>query len=234
MSEDDPSAQALVLEVKVARALQELRGGNVALAEQDLTQLRDENPESPEVRVGLARAQLERGDTDAAIVEFTKATELSPEDAGPQYELGQAYEKKGDLAAASAAFEKAASLDPANATYVTAFGVALVGAQQFDRAIEVLGKAAASPDYADVEGLFSLGQAYVNAKQYQEAVPVLEKAAGLAPDAAPVWATLGWAYFGLKDAENFKKTAGKAKSLGYDEPTLLQYLGRVEGGEAIK
>ena len=36
------------------------------------------------------------------------------------------------------------------------------------------------------------------------------------------------------DADNVKKAAGKAKSLGYDEPTLLQYLGRVEGGEAIK
>ena len=49
-----------------------------------------------------------------------------------------------------------------------------------------------------------------------------------------IWATLGWAHFGLKDAANFKKAAGKAKSLGYNEPTLLEYLGRVEGGEDIK
>ncbi len=46
MAENDPEAQALVLEVKVARALQALRQGNQALAEQDLTQLRGEHPES--------------------------------------------------------------------------------------------------------------------------------------------------------------------------------------------
>lgn len=235
MAENDPSAQALVLEVKVARALQELRKGNVALAEQDLTQLREENPESPEVRSGLARAQLERGDVDAAIVEFTKATELAPENAAAQFELGQVQlKRKADPASATAAFEKAVALDAGNAEYLTAYGTALVGAQQFDRAIEVLTEAAALPDYASVEGLFSLGQAYVNLKRYQDAIPVLEKAGGLAPDAAPIWATLGWAYFGLKDADNFKQAAGKAKSLGYDEPTLLQYLGRVEGGEEIK
>ncbi|MCG6924880.1 MAG: tetratricopeptide repeat protein, partial [Acidobacteria bacterium] len=88
--------------------------------------------------------------------------------------------------------------------------------------------------YASAEGFFSLGQAQVQLKQYKDAVPVLEKAAELAPDAAPIWATLGWAYFGLKDADNFKKAAGKAKALGYNEPTLLQYLGRVEAGEEIK
>jgi tetratricopeptide (TPR) repeat protein len=132
------------------------------------------------------------------------------------------------------ALEKAAALDAGNSAYLTALGTALVGAQQFDRAIEVLTDATALPDYASAEGLFSLGQAYVNVKRYQDAVPVLEKAGGLAPDAAPIWATLGWAYFGLKDADNFKMAAGKAKRLGYNEPTLLQYLGRVEGGEAIK
>jgi tetratricopeptide (TPR) repeat protein len=109
-----------------------------------------------------------------------------------------------------------------------------VGAQEFDRAIEVLTSATALPEYASAEGFFSLGQAYVNRKSYKEAVPVLEKASTLAPDAAPIWATLGWAYFGLKDADGFKAAAGKAKSLGYTEATLLEYLGRVEGGQTIK
>ena len=235
MAENDPSAQGLVLEVKVARALQELRGGNVALAEQDLTQLREENPESPEVRLGLAQAQLARGDFDAAIAELTKATELAPENEGAWFELGQIQlKRKANPAAAVPALEKAVALDAGNSAYLTSLGTALVGAQQFDRAVEVLTEATALPDYASAEGFFSLGQAYVNLKRYQDAVPVLEKAGALAPDAAPIWATLGWAYFGLKDADNFKMAAGKAKSLGYNEPTLLQYLGRVEGGEAIK
>jgi Tfp pilus assembly protein PilF len=223
-----------VLEVKVARALQELRGGNVALAEQDLTQLREENPESPEVRLGLAWSQLERGDNDAAIVELTKATELAPENAEAHYELGNVQlKKKSDPAAAVSPLEKAASLDPGNATYLTAYGTALVGAQQFDRAVETLTAATALPGYETAEGFFSLGQALVQLKRYTAAIPVLEKAATLAPEAAPIWATLAWAHFGLKDADNFKKAAAKAKGLGYAEPTLLNYLQELSKPDAV-
>jgi tetratricopeptide (TPR) repeat protein len=235
MAENDADAQALVVEVKVARALQDLAGGNQALAEQDLTQLRDESPESATVRLALAKAQLERRDTDAALAELAKAAELEPDNAEAQYELGHVQLKlKSDPAAAAPSLEKAVALDPDNAAYLTAYGTALVGAQQFDKAVELLTTATALPGYESAEGFFSLGQAQVQLKQYKDAIPVLEKAATLAPDAAPIWATLGWAYFGLKDADNFKKAAGKAKSLGYNEPTLLQYLGRVEGGEEIK
>jgi tetratricopeptide (TPR) repeat protein len=234
MAENDPSAQALVLEVKVARALQELRGGNQALAEQDLTQLRGENPDSPEVRLGLARAQLERGDVDAAIVELTKTTELDPENAEAHFELGQVQlKRKADPAAAVSPLEKAASLDPGSATYLTAYGTALVGAQEFDKAVETLTTATALPGYKSAEGLFSLGQALVQLKKYTDAIPVLEKASALAPDAAPIWATLAWAHFGLKDADNFKKAAAKAKGLGYAEPTLLNYLQELSKPDAV-
>ena len=63
-------------------------------------------------------------------------------------------------------------------------------------------------------------------------MPVLEKATTLAPKHAQAWATLGWAYFGLKDAANFKAAGGKARVLGYKEPTFLTYLQRIEAGEA--
>jgi tetratricopeptide (TPR) repeat protein len=235
MAPDDATAQALAIEVRVARAVEDMKAGNTALAEQDLTRLRDEYPESPEVRLGLARAQLVRRDADAAIAELTKAVELDPDSAEAQYELGHVQLRlKANAAAAVAPLEKAAALEPGNATYVTALGTALVGAQQFDRAVEVLAPAAAQEGYDSAEGFLSLGQAYVNLKKYRDAVPVLEKATTVAPDAAVAWATLGWAHFGLKDAEGFKRTAGKAKSLGYNEPTLLQYLQRVEAGEEIK
>jgi tetratricopeptide (TPR) repeat protein len=235
MAENDPDAQALVLEVKVARALQDLRAGNTALAEQDLTQLAEEAPDSPEVHFGLARAQLERRDADAAIVELQKVVELEPDNVDAQYELGRVQLRmKADAAAAVPPLEKAVELKPDNTIYLTTLGTALVNAQRFDDAVGVLTKATELPDYASAEGFLSLGQAYVNLKRYKEAVPVLEKATTLAPDQAVIWATLGWAHFGLKDAEAFKKTAGKARSLGYKEPTLLKYLGRVEDGEEIK
>jgi hypothetical protein len=65
-------------------------------------------------------------------------------------------------------------------------------------------------------------------------VPVLEKATSLAPQNSEGWAALGWAYFGLKDKAKFVEAAGKARSLGYKESTLLLYLQRVEAGEPIK
>jgi tetratricopeptide (TPR) repeat protein len=234
LAESDPEAQALVLEVKVARALQELREGNQALAEQDLTQLRDENPDSPEVRLGLARAQLERGDVDAAVAELTRVTELAPENAVAHYELGNLLlRRKADPASAVPHLAKAAELDPDNPTYLTAYGTALVGVQQFDEAAEVLAPVTAQDGYDSAEGFLSLGQAYVNLKRYTEAVPVLEKATTLAPDAAATWSTLAWAHFGLKDAEGFKKAAGKAKSLGYNEQTLLNYLDELSKPGAV-
>ena len=141
---------------------------------------------------------------------------------------------KGDAAAAVAPLQKAVSLEPGNAQYATLLGAALVGAQQSGPAIDLLTKLTAQPDYKRPEGFLSLGQAYVQAKRFKEAVPVLEKATALAPDNAEAWATMGWAQFGLKDAAKFKEAAGKARTLGYKEPTLLEYLKKIEGGMTIK
>ena len=46
MADNDPEAKGLVVEVKVARALQAVGEGQIDLAVQDLTQLRDQNPDS--------------------------------------------------------------------------------------------------------------------------------------------------------------------------------------------
>ena len=235
MADNDPEAQALVTEVRVAGALQSLATGQTDVAVSELMQLRDKNPESVPVRLGLAKAQVARRDVAGAIVELQKAVELDPKNAEAQYQLGYVLLRmKGDAASAVAPFQKAAALETANTTYATALGSALVGAQQFAPAIDVLTRLTAQADYKQPDGFVSLGQAYVQGKRYKDALPVLEKATTIAPDNADAWATLGWAYFGLKDAAKFKQAAGKARTLGYKEPTLLAYLKRIEGGETIK
>jgi Flp pilus assembly protein TadD len=235
MSENDPDAQRLVVEVKVARAVQALGQGQTDLALEDLTQLRDQNPESAEVRLGLARAQIARRNADGALTELTKAVELDPKNGEAQYQLGYVnLVMKAKPAAAVPPLEKAVALDPGNVAYRTILGAALYGAQSFDRAIEELGKVTGAAGYDKPEGFLYLGQAYVGAKKYKDAVAALEKATTLAPNNDQAWAFLGWAYFGLKDGPNFTRAAGKARSLGYKEATLLQYLKRVEAGEAIK
>ncbi len=235
MAESDAEAKALVAEVRVASALQSMAAGQVDLAVADLMRLRDEYPGSAAVRVGLARAQVARRDPASAISELQKAVELEPKNASAQYELGTVLLRaKGDAKGAVAAYQKAAELEPSNTGYATALGGALVAAQQSAPAIDLLAKLTAQPGYERPEGFVSLGQAYVQAKRYKDAVPVLERATALAPGNADAWATLGWAYFGLKDAAKFKESAGKARTLGYKEPNLLDYLKKIEGGMTIK
>ena len=234
MSENDPEAQKLLLEVKIARALQALAQGQADLAVQDLAQLRDQNPASAEVRLGLARAQLARRDADGAIAELTKAVELDPKLAEGWHGLGDAYYMKGNVAAALPPYEKAVAIAPGTLAYRASLGSALAAARLFDRAIAELRAVTGDASYTRPEAWISLGQAYVGAKRYKEAVPILNKATSLAPNSDQAWAFLAWAYFGLKDAANFKAAGAKARSLGHKEPTLLQYLKRIEGGEAIK
>jgi tetratricopeptide (TPR) repeat protein len=235
LAEGDPEVQAMVIELKLARALQEVGGERNDLAVFELTRLRDQYPDSAAIRVGLGRAQIARRDGDAAVAELQKAVELDPKNAEAQYQLGYALQTlKRNPAAAVGPLEKAAAAEPGNDTYATALGVALTGAQRYDRAIDVLTKATAMRGYRNADGYVALGQAYVNLRLYQDAVPVLEKATSLAPQNSEGWAALGWAYFGLKDAAKFKEAAGKARSLGYKEATLLSYLQRVEAGEPIK
>ena len=128
----------------------------------------------------------------------------------------------------------AATVDEAEDGPSVSFGSALFEAKAYDRAIEELTRLTAMPGYNSPEGFVSLGAAQVTAKHYKEAIPPLEKAIALAPTNAQAEAYLAWSYFGLKDATNFKLHGAKARTLGYNEPTLLAYLGRIEKGEAIK
>jgi tetratricopeptide (TPR) repeat protein len=235
MSEGDADAKELVAEVRVASAMQSVAAGQVDVAVADLMRLRDENPSSAAVRIGLAKAQIARRDPASAITELQKAVELDPKNAEAHYQLGTVLLRmKGDAASAVTSYQKAVELEPGNTAYATALGTSLVAAQQSAPAIDLLTKLTAQPDYKRPEGFVSLGQAYVQAKRYKDAVPALEKATSLAPENADAWATLGWAYFGMKDAAKFKETAGKARTLGYKEPNLLDYLKKIEGGMTIK
>jgi tetratricopeptide (TPR) repeat protein len=235
MAENDPEAKALVNEVKAASALQSLAAGQVDVAVQDLMQLRDANPDSAAIRLALAKAQIARRDVPSAVAELTKAAQLEPKNAEAQYQLGYTLLRlKGDAATAVAPLQQAATLEPGNTKYAESLGAALVAAQQSGPAIELLTKLTAQPDYKKADGFLSLGQAYVQAGRYKDAVPVLEKATTIAPDNAEAWATMGWAYFGLKDAAKFKAAGGKARSLGYKQAKFLEYLQDIESGKTIK
>lgn len=234
LAEGDPEVAALAVETAVARALDYVASQKPDLAVQDLTRLRDSHPDSVVVRLGLARALIAKRQADAAIVELQKAAELAPASAEAHYQLGLAQHlHKQNAAAAVPSLEKAAAADPGNPDYRISLGAALVDAKQYDRAAaELTPVTKSAPDRP--EGWIYLGAAHLQAKRYKDAVAALNKAAALAPRSGQVEAYLAWSYFGLKDAAGFKLHGGKARALGHKEATLLQYLTRIEGGEAIK
>jgi tetratricopeptide (TPR) repeat protein len=235
MAEDNPEAKRLVAEVAVAQGLSELASGQIDLALDSLTALRDREPNLAAARVGLAKVLVAKRQADAAISELQKAVELEPGNAEAHYQLGYVqHVLKVNAAAALPEYEKAVAAEPANVIYRTNLGAALTATKDFDRAVAELTKVTESPGYGKADAWIYIGQAHLGAKRYKEAIAALDKAVAIAPDNDQANAYLGWCYFGLKDSANFKKYAGKARSLGYKEPTLLQYLTRVEAGEAIK
>jgi tetratricopeptide (TPR) repeat protein len=235
LAENDPEAARVVQEATVAKALEYVKQNQPDLAIQDLTALRDKNPDAAIVRVGLGRAYAAKRQVNEAVAELQKATELDPASADAQYQLGYVQHMiKRDAAAAVGPYEKAVAADPANLEYRTQLGAALAAANQSDRAIAELSKVTATAGYNKADGWIYLGQAQLGAKHYKEAIAALEKAATLAPDNVSVETFMAWSYFGLKDSKNFVDHARKAKALGQKEPTLLGYLTRIEGGEPIK
>jgi tetratricopeptide (TPR) repeat protein len=235
MAENDPEIAGLVTEVKVARALQALGEGQADLALQDLTALRDQQPESAPVRLGLGRVHVARRDADAALVELQKAVELDPKSAEAQYQLGYVqHVMKQNAAGAVSPFEKAAQLEPGNVQFRTSLGSALLDAGQADRAIEELGKVTANADYEGSQAWFLIGAAQLKAGRFKEAIPALEKSLAVKPDNAAAEGYLAWSYFGVKDADGFKKHGAKAKALGFKDPGLYDRLAKVEAGQAIK
>lgn len=235
MAENDPEAQKLVTEVKVARALEALGQGQIDLAVQDLTTLRDQDPNSASVRLGLGRAQIARRDAAAALVELQKAVELDPKNAEAQYQLGYVQlNMKANAAGAVAPLGAAVALQPANNQFRTDYGAALMQSGQLDKAVAELTKVTSSDGYSGSQAWLYLGAAHLQASRYKEAVPALEKSLAAKAGNAQAEAYLAWAYFGLKDANNFKLHGASARKLGYKDPQLLDRLTKVEAGQAIK
>ncbi len=235
LAENDPEAKQLEREVAVAKATEYIRTNQVDLAIQDLTKLRDANPELVAARIGLAKAHVAKREADPAVVELREAIKRDPTNADAQYQLGYIqHVMKRDAASAVPALEKAAAAEPGNIEYRTALGAALSDSKQYDRAVAELTKVVENPEYKKADAWLHLGVAHLGAKRYKDAVGAFDRALAVAPNNPGAEANLAWAYFGLKDAKNFTLHANKAKALGHNEPTLLSYLKRIEGGEPIK
>jgi tetratricopeptide (TPR) repeat protein len=235
MAEGDKDAQALLEEVTVAGALAHLKGNQLDLATQDLDGLLAKDPSFAPAHVGMARVLIARRQLDPAAAALETALALDPRLAEAHFQKGylnQVFRQNSQAALGS--YETAVSLSPEDTGYRTQLGAALLDLKQYDRAIEALSRVTATAGYDRPEAFIYLGAAELGAKRYKDGIPPLEKAVALQPSSSQAEAYLAWCYFGLKDSTNFKLHGGRARTLGHTEPTLLQYLGRIEKGEAIK
>jgi Tfp pilus assembly protein PilF len=233
--EGDADTKKLAREMAIGKAVAEARAGQADFAIQDLTALRDQNPDAADVRVGLARAYMAKRDVASASTELEKALAMAPDSGEAHFQLGYLnHVLKQDAKTALPEYEKAVALEPENTEYRTNLGAVLAELQQIERAETELGKVTATPGYQKPDAWIYLGGAYLNAKKYKEAVAALEKALALAPEVQMSNAYMAWAHFALKDAASFTKYGAKARSLGYKDARFLDNLTRVEAGEPIK
>jgi tetratricopeptide (TPR) repeat protein len=221
--------------VKVALGRASEAMGDAATA----SALAENDPDTPrlqqELAVGRAVELIAVNRLDEALAELKKVVDADPSAAEAQFRMGYIHHvRKRDAAAALPYLEKAVAAAPGNAEYRTQLGAALLDLKQFDRAAGELARATSGAGEKRADAWTYLGAAQLGAKKYKDAVAALDKAAALSADNAQVEAYLAWSYFGLKDSKAFVAHAARAKALGHKEPTLLEYLGRVEKGEPIK
>lgn len=235
LAEGDPEVKALATEVAVAKAMAQIARGEATFAVDDLKRLRDADPADADARVGLARALVATKQVDAALVELDAALQAVPAHGPALFQKGLLlHTAKGDAAGAVAVLAQAVAAEPKQADYRAALGAALLDQKLFDRAVAELEKAVATPGLTRVDAWVLLGGAHLASKRYAEAVAALDKGVAALPKSAQAQAYLAWAHFGLKDATAFKRHANEAKALGIKDPTLLDYLKRIEAGEPIK
>jgi tetratricopeptide (TPR) repeat protein len=235
LAEGDAEARRLINEIAVERALADGRKGDVAFALQRLSAMLQQDPQSAELQVGIGRLQILKRDPAAAIAALQAAQKSAPDNAEAHFQMGYAlHALKQDAAGALPELEKAAALEPDNLEYHVHLGAVLSEQQQFARAETELLKVTSNAAYNKPDAWIYLGGAYLNAKKYNDAVKSLDKALALAPDVPMANAYMAWSYFGLKDADNFKKYGAKARTLGYKDARFLGNLTRVEAGEPIK
>ncbi len=234
-SENDPEAQKLVVEVRVARSLQDVSGGQIDLAVEDLTRLVEQNPQSAVAQLGLGKAQIARRDAAAALAALQQAVALDPQDAEAQYQLGYVqHVMRQDAPSAVGPFEKASALDPGNLLFRTSLGGALNDANLLDRAVLELTKVTDTPGYSGWQAWFFLGTAQLKASRFKEGAAAFEKSLAAKADNGQAEGLLAWCYVGLKDTESFRLHGANARKLGFKDPELMKRLSQVEAGETFK
>ena len=170
---------------------QTYRTGRDAAAMPWAQKLGPANPFCGGLQLTLGEMLLRKEEYAKALPALQVAAKLLPSSPDANYFYGLAGAYQGQLNEPVAAFGRAVELKPTDLDYRTAFGLALVRAQEIDRAIAELQKVVATPGYNKSDAWINLGYALRMARRAPEAVDAYQKASTIDPKSAP--ASLGLA-----------------------------------------
>lgn len=195
------------------------------------------NPKMAGALFYIGEIALRRNDADAAIAALNRATLADPRVAQAWELLTNAYLQRADAQAdtpkgqadylsAVRSAESLMRLRPDERSSLI-YARALIGSKQYDRAAEVLERAAAQPN-AQGDTFYMLGFAYVNAKNYPKAVIALERAATKSPNNVNIYRLLGYAYEIQRQYPKALAAYQKGLALAPDDAELKESVARVQ------
>ncbi len=135
-------------------------------------------------------------DWATAVKEFEEVTKTNPDYAGAYYMLGVSQRALGQVSPAIASLRKAVELDGAQSSYKIALGQALLQADQYQNAYELLKPLSISSVDAANRSNYALlfAQAATKTNRESEAISVLNAQAKADPNNARLQQALGAAY----------------------------------------
>jgi tetratricopeptide (TPR) repeat protein len=177
-------------------------------------------PHDASARCSLGYLYLESGRTAAALAEFSYVIDYIGDDANAFFGLGRVYQDRGEPDNAVWAYKKALDISPHMVPALQNLGNAYLDTQMLAEAIEVYWQAVEiEPNNGPLH--YNLAVSLAKNKQHQEAVNQFLIAVDLGSMQAAAYNGIAISYYRLREFENAKIYAHKAKALGYNVQKAL-------------
>ncbi|MFN2577201.1 MAG: tetratricopeptide repeat protein [Pyrinomonadaceae bacterium] len=219
------------------RGLAEFKTGKVDDAEKTFNAAVKANPKDAASLLYLGQMALARKDLDTAIATLNRATVNDPRLASAWYLLTSAYLRRAtsatdetkagaDYLGAIRSGEALTRLRPADEDALGLYARALIGAQQYARAVTVLERPAASNTASGIT-LYLLGLSYSRANNFPKAIATLERAVARTPNDVNSYRELGYDYEKTKQYPKAFATYQKALTIAPDDADFKEALERM-------
>ncbi len=165
----------------IEEALQHLKSGNFAAAEELFRKMLEDEPDNPEVLYMLAITRRNQNDLDAPVELLTRALQVQPQNPTLHYTLGMVRLQKRELNEAERTFHAAVGIDPNFAAAQNGIATVDLARGRYAAAEQALRKALrAEPDNQQV--LLNMGIAMLQQERAGDAIAWLQRVVDQQPD----------------------------------------------------